>query len=178
MRNRLAVLLPLLLLLGLLALATGCKRTDLTATGPGTEASSETAQILSALQKYQEATGNDLRNLVSEIKRQQSAQAEKAGDPPVARELKVSMSALVGAKQALEAMEKIAKRNLPQGTNFEWTGMAYQEKLVGGQVYMVFAMAVLMVVLILAALIIMLAGGRKRKAKTKPMFADSESEYP
>lgn len=105
MRNRLAVLLPLLLLLGLLALATGCKRTDLTATGPGTEASSETAQILSALQKYQEATGNDLRNLVSEIKRQQSAQAEKAGDPPVARELKVSMSALDGAKQALEAKD-------------------------------------------------------------------------
>jgi hydrophobic/amphiphilic exporter-1 (mainly G- bacteria), HAE1 family len=57
----------------------------------------------------------------------------------------------VSSGQALQTMEHLAARNLPQGTRYEWTGMAYQEKLVGGQVYMVFGMAILMVVLILAA---------------------------
>ncbi len=57
----------------------------------------------------------------------------------------------VSSGQALEAMEILAAQDLPPGTSYEWTGMAYQEKLVGGQVYMVFGMAILMVVLILAA---------------------------
>jgi hydrophobic/amphiphilic exporter-1 (mainly G- bacteria), HAE1 family len=57
----------------------------------------------------------------------------------------------VSSGQALQAMEELAQRDLPPGTGYEWTGMAYQEKLVGGQVYMVFGMAILMVILILAA---------------------------
>lgn len=57
----------------------------------------------------------------------------------------------VSSGQALQTMENLAARNLPPGASYEWTGMAYQEKLVGGQVYMVFGMAILMVVLILAA---------------------------
>jgi hydrophobic/amphiphilic exporter-1 (mainly G- bacteria), HAE1 family len=48
-------------------------------------------------------------------------------------------------------MEELAAETLPPGTNYEWTGMAYQEKKVGGQVFVVFAMAVLVVVLLLAA---------------------------
>ncbi|MFH0824391.1 MAG: multidrug efflux RND transporter permease subunit [Pseudomonadota bacterium] len=57
----------------------------------------------------------------------------------------------VSSGQALETMEDLAKQYLPPGAAYEWTGMAYQEKQVGGQVYMVFGMAILMVVLILAA---------------------------
>jgi multidrug efflux pump subunit AcrB len=57
----------------------------------------------------------------------------------------------VSSGQALEAMESLAAQDLPTGAGYEWTGMAYQEKLVGGQIYMVFGMAILMVVLILAA---------------------------
>jgi HAE1 family hydrophobic/amphiphilic exporter-1 len=53
--------------------------------------------------------------------------------------------------QALQIMGELAEQNLPPGTGYEWTGMAYQEKLVGGQVYVVFGMAILMVILILAA---------------------------
>jgi len=53
--------------------------------------------------------------------------------------------------QALSAMEHIAEETLPTGTNYEWTGMAYQEKTVSGQIFMVFALAVLVVMMILAA---------------------------
>ncbi|MBM3303118.1 MAG: efflux RND transporter permease subunit, partial [Deltaproteobacteria bacterium] len=57
----------------------------------------------------------------------------------------------VSSGQAIQAMENLAETTLPPGTGYEWTGVAYQQKKVGGQVYLVFAMAVLVVVLILAA---------------------------
>src|SRR5690606_31137969 len=53
--------------------------------------------------------------------------------------------------EALEAMEKVAREVLPNTMGFDWTGMAYQEKLVGGQAIYVFALAVLLVYLVLAA---------------------------
>jgi HAE1 family hydrophobic/amphiphilic exporter-1 len=53
--------------------------------------------------------------------------------------------------EALELMETIARRNMPDHMDFEWTGMAYQEKLVGGQAVWIFAMAVTLVYLVLAA---------------------------
>ena len=40
----------------------------------------------------------------------------------------------------------------PAGTSYEWTALSYQEKLVGNQAIVVFAMALLVVYLILAAL--------------------------
>jgi hydrophobic/amphiphilic exporter-1 (mainly G- bacteria), HAE1 family len=53
--------------------------------------------------------------------------------------------------EALALMEQIADRNLPPQMGFEWTGMAYQEKRVGGEAIWVFSMAVLLVYLVLAA---------------------------
>jgi HAE1 family hydrophobic/amphiphilic exporter-1 len=53
--------------------------------------------------------------------------------------------------EALEIMEQIAARNLPDRMGYEWTGMAYQEKRVGGEAIGIFAMAVLLVYLVLAA---------------------------
>jgi HAE1 family hydrophobic/amphiphilic exporter-1 len=53
--------------------------------------------------------------------------------------------------EALQLMEQIADRNLPQQMGYEWTGMAYQEKRVGGEAVWIFAMAVLLVYLVLAA---------------------------
>ena len=47
-------------------------------------------------------------------------------------------------------MEEIAARTLPPGAGFEWTAMSYQEKVVGNQMYLVFAMALLLVYLVLA----------------------------
>ncbi|MBS0247643.1 MAG: efflux RND transporter permease subunit [Proteobacteria bacterium] len=47
-------------------------------------------------------------------------------------------------------MDQIAGRTFPPNTVMEWTGMSYQEKLVGNQMYYVFAMALLLVYLVLA----------------------------
>ena len=50
----------------------------------------------------------------------------------------------------MAAMEAIAKRVLPNDVSFEWTGMSYQEKLTGNQLYYVFGLSILLVYLVLA----------------------------
>jgi len=57
----------------------------------------------------------------------------------------------VSSGQVMKAMEDLAANTLPPGTGYEWTGVAFQQKKVTGQVYMVFALAILIVVMILAA---------------------------
>jgi HAE1 family hydrophobic/amphiphilic exporter-1 len=52
--------------------------------------------------------------------------------------------------QTMDLMEQIARRTLPPHVNYEWSAMSYQEKLVGNQMYFVFAMALLLVYLVLA----------------------------
>ncbi len=54
--------------------------------------------------------------------------------------------------QALDALEGLSKDLLvPQGYNIEWSGISYQEKKAGGQLFMAFAFGLLMVFLVLAA---------------------------
>ena len=52
--------------------------------------------------------------------------------------------------EAIHLMEADAAHTLPPGMGTEWTAMSYQEKLVGNQMYFVFAMALLLVYLVLA----------------------------
>ncbi|SHL13708.1 efflux RND transporter permease subunit [Bradyrhizobium lablabi] len=52
--------------------------------------------------------------------------------------------------QSMTLMEEIAAKTLPPGTGFEWTAMSYQEKVVGGQIYYAFGLALLLVYLVLA----------------------------
>jgi HAE1 family hydrophobic/amphiphilic exporter-1 len=52
--------------------------------------------------------------------------------------------------QSMKLMEEIAQQTLPRGTGYEWTAMSYQEKVVGGQIYFAFALALLLVYLVLA----------------------------
>ena len=69
----------------------------------------------------------------------------------------------VSSSEALKAMEEVAEKELPPTMGYEWTGLSYQEKAVGGaafsvfgkpitESYIVFAVAVFMVYLVLAAL--------------------------
>ncbi len=48
-------------------------------------------------------------------------------------------------------MEEVARDTLPRGYGYDWTNIAYQEKRSGGEVVVIFALAVLMVFLVLAA---------------------------
>jgi HAE1 family hydrophobic/amphiphilic exporter-1 len=56
----------------------------------------------------------------------------------------------VSTGQTIALMEEIAGRTLPPGAGYEWTAMSYQEKIVGGQMFVVFALALLLVYLVLA----------------------------
>ncbi|MCP4627758.1 MAG: multidrug efflux RND transporter permease subunit [bacterium] len=53
--------------------------------------------------------------------------------------------------QALSLMEQLAGQKLPGSMGFEWTGMSYQEKKIGSEAIMVFALAIVLVFLVLAA---------------------------
>jgi HAE1 family hydrophobic/amphiphilic exporter-1 len=53
---------------------------------------------------------------------------------------------------ALAEMERLATERLPDGFGFQWTELAYQEKLAGGSGLFVFAASVVFVFLVLAAL--------------------------
>ena len=65
----------------------------------------------------------------------------------------VNGQASVGASsgQALTLMEQMARLKLPQSMGFEWTGMSYQEKQVGSEAILIFALAITLVFLVLAA---------------------------
>jgi HAE1 family hydrophobic/amphiphilic exporter-1 len=58
----------------------------------------------------------------------------------------------VSSGEALAVVESMAEAKLPQGVIPEWTALSYQEKLVGNQAIIVFAMALVVVYLILSAL--------------------------
>jgi HAE1 family hydrophobic/amphiphilic exporter-1 len=54
--------------------------------------------------------------------------------------------------QAMDTMEKLAQQTLPPGFSYEWTELAYQQKLAGNTGIIVFGTAVVFVFLMLAAL--------------------------
>lgn len=53
--------------------------------------------------------------------------------------------------EALLMMEQMAADKLPSTMGFEWTGMSFQERSVGGEQYFIFLLAVVLVFLVLAA---------------------------
>ncbi len=54
--------------------------------------------------------------------------------------------------QAITAMERVAKKVLPRGFMYAWTGQAYQEILAGNQAAIIFILALVLVYLCLVAL--------------------------
>src|SRR5262249_34894274 len=52
--------------------------------------------------------------------------------------------------QALALMENIAERTMPPGMGNQWSGMSFQEKVVGNQLFYAFGFAILLVYLCLA----------------------------
>jgi len=54
--------------------------------------------------------------------------------------------------QAIQDMESLANKNLPEGMSFEWTGLSLQEIRAGGAAPVIFSLALVVVYLTLAAL--------------------------
>jgi HAE1 family hydrophobic/amphiphilic exporter-1 len=57
----------------------------------------------------------------------------------------------VSSGEALDEMERLAAETLPQGTSFQWTELAFQERATGNTAIYIFALSVLFVFLVLAA---------------------------
>jgi HAE1 family hydrophobic/amphiphilic exporter-1 len=57
----------------------------------------------------------------------------------------------VSTTTALDLMEGLAARTLPQGTSYEWTELAFQERQTGNTAIVIFGLSVLFVFLALAA---------------------------
>jgi HAE1 family hydrophobic/amphiphilic exporter-1 len=57
----------------------------------------------------------------------------------------------VSSGDALDEMEKLSRETLPQGTAFQWTELAFQQKATGDTAIFIFALSVLFVFLVLAA---------------------------
>jgi HAE1 family hydrophobic/amphiphilic exporter-1 len=57
----------------------------------------------------------------------------------------------VSSGQAIEAVESLAARILPQGMTYEWTGISLEQKESGGQTMIIFIMGLLFVFLVLSA---------------------------
>ncbi|HJU43031.1 MAG TPA: multidrug efflux RND transporter permease subunit [Vicinamibacterales bacterium] len=53
--------------------------------------------------------------------------------------------------QAIEAMEELARQNLPPGFDFAWAGQSLEEKKAGGQSGLIFGLSLLLVYLVLSA---------------------------
>ena len=53
--------------------------------------------------------------------------------------------------QALGLMESFAASGLPPSLTYEWSGLSYQEQLVGNQIYLIFGLSITLVFLVLAA---------------------------
>jgi HAE1 family hydrophobic/amphiphilic exporter-1 len=56
----------------------------------------------------------------------------------------------VSTGQTMTLLDQLAARTLPPGAAVEYTAMSYQEKIVGNQMFLVFALALLLVYLVLA----------------------------
>ena len=54
--------------------------------------------------------------------------------------------------EALSLMEKLAVNELPRGMSYDWTSTSYQEKKVGYQTYLIYALSIFLVYMVLAAL--------------------------
>jgi HAE1 family hydrophobic/amphiphilic exporter-1 len=57
----------------------------------------------------------------------------------------------VSSGEALDIMTQLASETLPQGSTFEWTELAFQERATGNTAIFIFALSVLFVFLVLAA---------------------------
>ena len=53
--------------------------------------------------------------------------------------------------QALDAMEELARQNLPPGFGFAWAGQSLEERKAGGQAGLIFGLSILLVYLVLSA---------------------------
>lgn len=103
---------------------------------------------------YARATNNSMVRLDNLVK------VEESTSPPVISHYNLFRSAEIDGSnapgtssgEALRKMEDLARRVMPQGMTFEWTGQSREEIIAGSQAGLIFGLGILLVYLTLAAL--------------------------
>ncbi|MCP3064140.1 multidrug efflux RND transporter permease subunit [Myxococcus sp. K38C18041901] len=102
---------------------------------------------------YVRSDTGDMIPLESLVKVQPAVSAQLIRHHNLFRAVELSGQAAPGVSsgQAMEAMEELAARHLPQGMSAEWTGISLEQKQSGGQSLLIFGLGLLFVFLVLAA---------------------------
>nr|BDT32178.1 multidrug efflux RND transporter permease subunit [Myxococcus sp. MH1] len=102
---------------------------------------------------YVRSDTGDMIPLESLVKVQPTISAQLIRHHNLFRAVELSGQAAPGVSsgQAMEAMEELAARHLPQGMSAEWTGISLEQKESGGQSLLIFGLGLLFVFLVLAA---------------------------
>jgi len=124
-----------------------------------------TYQVLVQAEPRFRASPNDLKRLY--VRNQEGGMApigavvdiKETVGPQLIRRYNLYPSAAINGQpepgtssgEALSLMEQMAVRKLPAAMGYEWTGISYQEKQVGGEAILVFALAITFVFMTLAA---------------------------
>ncbi|GEN11734.1 hydrophobic/amphiphilic exporter-1, HAE1 family [Myxococcus fulvus] len=102
---------------------------------------------------YVRSDTGDMIPLESLVKVQPTLSAQLIRHHNLFRAVELSGQAAPGVSsgQAMEAMEELAARHLPQGMSAEWTGISLEQQQSGGQSLLIFGLGLLFVFLVLAA---------------------------
>ncbi|MFY1831406.1 efflux RND transporter permease subunit [Myxococcus fulvus] len=102
---------------------------------------------------YVRSDTGDMIPLESLVKVQPTISAQLIRHHNLFRAVELSGQAAPGVSsgQAMQAMEELAARHLPQGMSAEWTGISLEQKESGGQSLLIFGLGLLFVFLVLAA---------------------------
>ncbi|MCK8502390.1 efflux RND transporter permease subunit [Myxococcus fulvus] len=102
---------------------------------------------------YVRSDTGDIIPLESLVKVQPTISAQLIRHHNLFRAVELSGQAAPGVSsgQAMEAMEELAARHLPQGMSAGWTGLSLEQQQSGGQSLLIFGLGLLFVFLVLAA---------------------------
>ena len=104
-------------------------------------------------QLYARASNGDMVPLDSVVRLHETTAPQVISHFNLFRSAEVSGNPAPGKSsgQALDAMEQLARKNLPPGFDFAWAGQSLEERRAGTQTAMIFGLSLLLVYLVLSA---------------------------
>ncbi len=104
-------------------------------------------------QLYARASNGDMVPLDSVVRLRETTAPQVISHYNLFRSAEITGNPAPGRSsgQTLDAMEELARANLPAGYDFAWSGQSLEERLAGGQSGLIFGLSLLLVYLVLSA---------------------------